>query len=228
MIVANSIESFYLKHKDEIEIIRQKHFSKPITHANLEQIWFDPMFNKQLFKFPKAMNMPLDRMGKLNHYTQFLSKGLSAEEDDMIDDSILLAIDEGTKDNKATTLAKISSLVFERKNRKRLCFHTLIFYNILAVQWVREDENPFEFDEDIQLQKVKSFIEADKSQIGFFFHQPELSGVLKLLQITHEDVPIFLAESQNQVKILQEKVQLINHYHSTSRGNRKTGAKSSS
>lgn len=228
MIISQSVESFYQKHKDEIELLRQKHFSKPITHANLEYVWTDPMYNKQLFRFPKAMNMPLDRMGKLNWYTQFLSKGLSAEEDDLIDDTMLTIIENDAKDPKSTTLAKLSALIFERKNRKKLCFHTLIFYNILAVQWVREDENPYEFDEDIHNQKVKSFTEADKSQVGFFFRQPELNGVLKLLQITHEDVPKYLAESQSQVKTLTEKVELISHYRNTSRNFRKTTAKNSS
>ena len=80
------------------------------------------------------------------------------------------------KNAEAKGVVRISVLLDERKRRKKLCFHTLVFYNILAVQWVREDESVYEFDETIQFEKVQSFIQADKEHTGFFFHQPELKG----------------------------------------------------
>jgi len=102
-----------------------------------------------------------------------------------------------------------------------------VFYNILAVQWVREDESVYEFNETIQFEKVQSFIQADKEHTGFFFHQPELKGLLSLLRITHEDVPSYLKESVNQAKVLAEKLAVINSYGTKSKEDKTISEKKS-
>ena len=221
-----SLESIYLKYQDKIEKLRLKHVIKPVTHKNLSLVDFVDENGKHFYAHPKDGNMSIDRMGALRNFTQYLSKGLTSEEDDAIDDAIADTLPT-MKNAEAKGVVRISVLLDERKRRKKLCFHTLVFYNILAVQWVREDESVYEFDETIQFEKVQSFIQADKEHTGFFFHQPELKGLLSLLRITHEDVPSYLKESVSQAKVLAEKLAVINSYGTKSKEDKTTLEKKS-
>ena len=225
MIFATSLDALYIKHKDEIEKIRLKHIVKPLTHADLELTDYTDKAGRRFYRYPKSFNMSIERMGKLKYFTQYLSKGLTAEEDDLIDKEISAALNQ-VGDPKAMAIPRIGALLMERQKRKELCFHTLIFYNILAVQWIREDEDPSNFDEAIQFEKVQDFIKAPKEVAISFFLQPELNGLLKLLKITSDDVPEYLAESERQIKILAEKLTLINNYRSTSKSTSPTSEKS--
>jgi len=170
MIFAKSIESFYQKYKEQIERIRLKSITKPITHANLELVNFIDKAGHKYYRFPKAMSLPIDRLGMLKMYNQYLAKGLTPEEDDAIDSAIEAALADGITNPKSGSAARIGALIMERKKRKEFSFHTELFYNILAVQWVRDDESPTVFDSAIQLEKVKTFIaEENKDGICFFF-----------------------------------------------------------
>lgn len=228
MEIVTSPESYYIKHKDELEQIRLKHIIKPITHSNLELIDYIDKEGRKYYRFPKSMSLPIDRLGQLKMYGQYLSKGLSAEEDDMIDDAIERALNDGIQNPKSGAAARIGALIMERKKRKQFTFHTELFYNILAVQWVREDESPVNFDAEIQQQKVKTFSDDNghKDGLCFFFQQPELSGLTDLLKITAKDVPTYLAESKTRVKELFEKISLINSFQSTSKAVKGNGPKS--
>lgn len=226
MIFATSVESFYTKHKEEIERLRLKSVTKPITHANLELVDFIDANGHQYYRFPKSMSLPIDRLGQLKMYNQYLAKGLTPEEDDAIDTAIEQALSDGLSNPKSGASARIGALVMERKKRKEFTFHTELFYNILAVQWVRDDESPTKFDSAIQLEKVKTFIqEENKDGICFFFHQPELKGLTSILQILEKDVPTYLAESKAKVQELTEKLTLINSFKSISKNAKENGTK---
>jgi hypothetical protein len=226
MIFAKSIEDFYIKHKEEIERLRFKHNLKPVQCANLEDTNYIDDLNRRYYRFPKAMGLPIDRLGQLKMFTQYLSKGLSAEEDEAIDAAIRKALDDGLQSPKSAAAARIGALLMEREKRKQFTFHTTLFYNILAVQWIREDENPLEFDQAIHFEKVQHFMKAEsKEAILFFFHQPELSGLTSLLKILEKDVLTYFQESKAMIQELSEKLSLINSFTSTSKSAEKSGAK---
>lgn len=226
MILSKSVKDFYLKHKDEIEQLRFKEHQKPVLASSLEEVNFLDSVGRRFYRFPKSMAMPIDRLGQLKMYTQYLSKGLSAEEDDAIDNAIEKCLQDGLSNPKSGAAARIGALIMERKKRKQFTFHTQLFYNILAVQWVREDEKPLEFDQAIHFEKVQEFMKAEKDEsILFFFHQPELKGLTSLLKILEKDVPTYFQESKAQIQELNEKLSLINSFQSTSTNAAKSGQK---
>jgi hypothetical protein len=227
MQLVKSVESFYLKHKEEIERIRFKLNTKPVTCANLEDTNYIDSNGLRFYRFPKAMGLPIDRLGQLKMYTQYLSKGLSAEEDEQIDQAIRKALEDGLSNPRSGAAARIGALLMEREKRKQFTFHTNLFYNILAVQWVREDENPLVFDQAIHFEKVKNFMaDESKESILFFFHQTELSGLTSLLKILAKDVPTYYQESKQMIQELGEKLSLINSFTSTLKSAEKNGTKS--
>lgn len=227
MILSPSVKSFYLKHKDEIEQLRFKEHQKPVLVSALEETNFLDSNGKRHYRFPKLMAMPIDRLGQLKMFSQYLSKGLSAEEDDAIDSAIEKCLQDGLSNPKSGAAARIGALLMERKKRKQFTFHTQLFYNILAVQWVREDEKPLEFDQAIHFEKVQEFMKAEKDEsILFFFQQPELSGLTSLLKILEKDVPTYFHESKEQIKELADKLSLINSFTPTLKSAEKSGLKS--
>jgi hypothetical protein len=185
--------------------------NKPITHANLEFFFTDSSDkNFKWYKYPKNMAMPVDRLGQLLKFTQYLAKGLSPEEDEALDQIIEDAIENGLKNPKAKSAAVISTVLTEKKKRRKLCFHTELFYNYLAVQLVREDEHPMVYDNTIQIEKVEQLKREQPDEgVMFFFRQPELKRLKDLLMITPEDLERLMSESKQEIQLLKEKVDYL-------------------
>lgn len=74
--------------------------------------------------------------------------------------------------------------------------HDELFYNIIAIQIVRHDESPSEFNNEIHLQKVEVFKKLDKQDDGFFLNIQELLNQLGLTNITRESLQDLLKESR--------------------------------
>ena len=211
MIHIGTIKQFYDKNRDELTRLYLKDQNKPITHANLEFFFTDSSDkNFKWYKYPKNMAMPVDRLGQLLKFTQYLAKGLSPEEDEALDQIIEDAIENGLKNPKAKSAAVISTVLTEKKKRRKLCFHTELFYNYLAVQLVREDEHPMVYDNTIQIEKVEQLKREQPDEgVMFFFRQPELKRLKDLLMITPEDLERLMSESKQEIQLLKEKVDYL-------------------
>lgn len=146
-----------------------KEQNKPITLASLMYAFTDSN-GKRYYRFPKDMAIPFDRYGQMLKYLSYLSARITPENMDMIIDSALNIIQDGIgKDKNA---AKVAALLYELRDRDRLIVPAQLIYDIVAVQIVREDEKPDQFDNEIHLQKVGMFMdEVHKSE--FFFRLPE-------------------------------------------------------
>ena len=125
MIIGTSIESLYKRYQKEIERFRLKHITPPVSAKNLELIEYVDKLGRHYYRFGKAMAMPIDRLGQLKNYTQYLSKGLSAEEDDLIDAGIRSALDEGISNNNSGAAAKIGALLVEREKKRKTMMRPL-------------------------------------------------------------------------------------------------------
>lgn len=144
--------------------------NKPTTHAMLEYAFTD-MKGRKYYRYPKDMSMSLDRYSHLTKYLSYLSARLTPEQMDSIIDVALQIIQDGIgKDKNA---ARVAALLYELKDRDRLIVPSQLVYDILAVQYVREDEKPDEFDNEIHMDKVSTFM-SDISKSSFFFQLPEL------------------------------------------------------
>lgn len=146
------------------------------------------------YMFPKEVELPIGRMGKLQEYLMWMAKGVSKEEYIKAIDYAEGALINGLKDSKG--VAKIGFVLHELKDRCNMVVHDELFYNIIAVQIVREDESPTEFNNEIHLQKVAAFKELDKKNDSFFLNIQELLNQLGLTNITKKNLDELLKESQ--------------------------------
>jgi len=209
MIVAKSVQPFFNKHRPEILRLYNAELTQKFRAYNLVPRYTD-MNGLAYFAFPKDMGLPVERLGKLYHYTELLFKGLSASEDEAIDNAIESNLEAGIRNAKNKSAAKIGALLIERKKRRGIILHHELIYNILAVQWIREDEEPTVFNNEIQKQKVEQFQrESEAGNSHPFFQAPELIQLNSFLKMSIEEWEQSLNESRIQAQVLKESLKIL-------------------
>ena len=181
---------------------------KPLHLSSLSFAFVDSD-GKKYFRFPKDVTLPGERFGKLNEYVTFISKGLTAEEDIMLDEAIERLLEAGIGKSQKNVSA-IGAILQERKKRRSLVIHTELLYNFIAVQLIREDESPESFDNDIQMQKVTMFKQMTKTgSTYFFFQKQELNRLSNLSGMSQSEWDQYWQESLIQHRALPESLKVF-------------------
>lgn len=211
MIIAKNIQSLYSSHKDEIHKLVYESQKKPVTHAELSLVHdVIDKEGKRLYRWENPDNIPLFRYEKMLEYMQLITKGLTAKEDEMLDERIEQALQAGLKNEKVNSAVTIGAAIHERKVRRKMCVHSELMFNYIAVQIVREDESPLVFDNDIQMSKVVMLKEFAREGVAdFFLTSPELKKLRDLLEMSKQDLETYIAESHIQTQRLKELFQII-------------------
>lgn len=217
------IEKFYDENTEAIlKVIHSKN-RKPVTHSKLVKRYTDQKGN-DYYAFPSDMGMPVERLGELKKFMQYISKGLTAEEDNEIDNRLAKVLMSDMPDLEKKKAA--GAIFTEKDKRKKLCIHTELFYNYLAVQWIRQDEQPEYYDIDIQQEKVSQFKEEVKIGGSYFFFQvPEFKKLNDMLRLSQSEWSALWRESLTQQSVLKE---VLDHFISvtTSKSKAKTSKNS--
>jgi hypothetical protein len=182
----NWIEKYWLKRIN-------KKMSIKLTVNNLSQTLID-MDGNAYYSFPKEIEMPISRLAKLQEYLMWMAKGVSKEEYIKAIEYAEVALEGGLKDGKG--VAKIGFVLHELKDRCNMVLHDELFYNILAVQLIRQDESPTEFNNEIQMQKVQAFKQMDLQDDAFFLSMQELLEQLGYKDITKKNLEELIKQSQ--------------------------------
>ncbi len=209
MIIAKDIASVWKKHRLELLAIHQSETIRKIGAKDLEHRYTD-LNGMNYSGFTSDMSLPVDRLGRLCGFMEVLMKGMTVQEDEAIDKAIIDALESGLKNPKEKAAAKIGALIMEREKRRKMVIHTELLYNILAVQWVREDEDPATFNNEIHMAKVIQFQkEVDHRGSYPFFQVPELRQLNSFLKMSMDEWNLFWEESLIQQKVLQEALKTI-------------------
>lgn len=215
MIFAKSLESLYAKHKTELRLLMA--LDKPKDKATME-FGFTDSNGKNYFKYPQDAVIPVERWGKLNEYAMWMSAGLTSTELDKLVTRGEEAIADGLK--KDTRNVAIIATVFDQiRQRKNMVIHTELFYNYVAVQLVREDEQPDVFNNEIQLQKVEQFKKEVAAGNSYdFFFKLGLSKLNSLMDMSKAEWEQYWINSQQEQELLSEAVKLLQSKKTSSSG----------
>lgn len=180
-----------------------------LTHKNLAY-WFNDLKGNNYYKFPDNMAMPVERLAALKMYYSWLAAGIAGDEMRTIIDTMKNALHSGLGNPDAT--AKIATLINVIEERMKYSFHLELYYNIIAVQAIRGDENPEVFNNDIQMQKVKDFKEMTMESGSYFFFREKLSGTpINLSSISEAEWINLVVESETWKIQLDAIQQWLNH-----------------
>jgi hypothetical protein len=194
MIISKNVESFYNKHKEELLKLIAKDQNKPLGFDEMEYAFVD-MKGRKYYSFSEATALPIERLGKLEEYKVLMSSGLhngvvseiTEAMEDIVSKIVNSGLDQEVKKNSSKNLANLGLLINELKERQKIFIPIELFYAFLSCQLVREDENPYVFNESIHKDKIVSLMELNEQNGGFFFGQRELNLLKNLLNMQEEE-----------------------------------------
>lgn len=191
---------FNLFEKKFIKYLNKKNSIK-LSVNNLAFAFHD-LDGNGYYKFPKELDMPLERTAKVQEYLMWLVKGVSKEEYLNVLSEAENCLMEGLKNPKNT--ARLGFLITQLKERTKMVVHSELFYNIIAAQVIRADEPATSFNNEIHMQKVEAFKLMDKADDGFFLAIQEFLVPLGMSNITRENYVSLLIESKSLILALEE------------------------
>lgn len=240
MIIAQNTKQVFKKHGDELlehatpkqlldaitkhnpsllfEYITEHHREKVIELIMAEQrkpIGFDLLdyrfmdsTGRKYYGFPKDMPISIERFGKMRDFIMWMAVGVSPDEFEQIIQTADKAWIDTLKTKK--NHQRVGLLLQELKLRMNMVIHTDLLYNLMAVQWIREDENPEKFDASIHDEKVAQFKKDNATgNTYFFFHQPELKRLNELWNFTPDEWLAYWNESEAKQKWLKTALRTV-------------------
>lgn len=186
-------EKYFAKNEKEFLAYLHKKNGTKIVKENLT-FAFNDLEGNGYYKFGKELGLPMARLGKLHEYIKWLSAGITGNELEVLLDQADKSLTEGIKTGK--NASKIGFVLSEIRERKNMVVHDELFYNIIAVQFVRHDEDITTYNNEIQMQKVASFRRLNEENDTFFLNIHEYLKALNWSTITIDEFKSLLTDSQ--------------------------------
>jgi len=194
MIIAKNLQSVYKNNKEELLKLIAKDQNKPIGFDELEYSFID-LQGKKYYSFPEATALPIERLAKMEEYKVYMSSGLHNQAITEITDymqSILekivnSGIDNEVKKNSSKNIGDLGMLIRELKERQKTFIPIEIYYAFLAIQIVREDENPYMFNNSVHNSKIAALMDLNEINGGFFFGQRESKQLQSWLNMSETE-----------------------------------------
>lgn len=170
---------------------------------------FTDLNGQDYYKFENQDLLSMERLAELKKYFTWILRGLTNDELNSLiheaNQGVILAL-QYIDDKKAVAkyLANVVSHHAEIQMRSEKISNVELYYNLLAVQYIRHDENPLEYSETIQKEKVIAFKTGAAHANSFFFALPEYTKLCKLLNITANEWTEFQELSQRVVQRNQD------------------------
>lgn len=207
-----NIQSFYNKRKTEFSKLVALDQNVAFDIGSMEYSLVD-LSGKKYYSFPESLALPLERLGKVEEYLQWITSGLTGDTVEMFCDEMDKLLSDGLKTGK--NAAKIGLLLSEIRERKNMAIPVELMYNLLAVQIIREDENPEVFNNQIHLEKIIALKELNDQTGGFFFGLKELKKLQDLFNMSPEKWSEYWENSITQHRIKLEALMTVLHGRSS-------------
>lgn len=214
---SKDIQLIWENNKDELIKYYVSSQNKPANFENLEYRYTDSKGLKW-YGYKDETDTPLDRVRHQQKFYLWFVSGLTDNTLNRLLDYADTILEEGIKNNKQR-ITLIASIFHDIRIRHEMVRpHSLIF-EMLASQYVREDENPGVYDQEIQDEKVK---ELDfQHEIGnFFFLKTEEYKRLRHLSTMSEEEWKEYTESSKA--LLEEYERRLKHILLDKKSERKT------
>jgi hypothetical protein len=144
------------------------------------------------------MDLPIQRTRDLETKLMRLRAGLSDENLDLFFTAMEKALGQGKKPD----VAMIGHLIIEMRKRKELLLHPDLMFDIVALRYIREDEDPSIVDLEIHKQKVTQFIQDSKAGLYDFFYQSGLATYIPYLTKLESEWEEYWEESKMKIEAM--------------------------
>jgi hypothetical protein len=121
-------------------------------------------------------------------------------------------LDNEVKKNSSKNIGDLGMLIRELKERQKTFIPIEIYYAFLAIQLVREDENPHIFNNSVHNSKIAALMDLNEQNGGFFFGQKESKQLQSWLNMSEAEWNEYW---QNSMEYHRIKLKALETYLST-------------
>ena len=132
-----------------------------------------------------------------------INSGLSDDELDRFIQGIKKAMNGGSNPE----LARIFFLVGEMEARKEIWIHEDMWFDLLALKYIREDEDPSLVDIEIHNQKVEQFKKDSQGGLYDFFYNMGLMTLIPYLGKLESDWEEYITQSRGKIKAQKQMLE---------------------
>jgi len=172
------------------------------------------------YRFPKELNLPLERFSMSMGLLERLSCGISGTEMELILEGMEKALGAGLSNAKNAAL--VAAYIHIIRERQDTVIHRDILLNIAATWIVREDENPAAVSIDIHEQKLQVFEKLSKGGAKDFFYNLGIAPLMPLFTMSAEDFQTLWEYNLIAQRKLKESIFRLNTHRDTERRKQQT------
>jgi hypothetical protein len=165
------------------------------------------------YRFPKELNLPLERFSMSMGLLERLSCGISGTEMELILEGMEKALGAGLSNAKNAAL--VAAYIHIIRERQDTVIHRDILLNIAATWIVREDENPSAVNIDIHEQKLQVFEKLSKGGAKDFFYNLGIAPLMPLFTMSPEDFQTLWEYNIIAQRKLKETIFRLNTHRDT-------------
>jgi len=165
------------------------------------------------YRFPKELNLPLERFSMSMGLLERLSCGISGTEMELILEGMEKALGAGLSNAKNAAL--VAAYIHIIRERQDTVIHRDILLNIAATWIVREDENPSAVSIDIHEQKLQVFEKLSRGGAKDFFYNLGIAPLTPLFTMSPEDFQTLWEYNLIAQRKLKESIFRLNTHRDT-------------
>lgn len=162
------------------------------------------------YRFPKELNMPLERFAMSMSLMERLSSGLSGSEMEKILTEMEKALSAGLANPK--TAALMGAYIHVIRERQNTVIHRDLLLNIAATWIIRSDENPAEINPDIHQQKLALFEQLSNGGAHDFFYNLGIEPLMPLFNISPQEFQTLWEYNTQEIRKLNEALRLLSSH----------------
>lgn len=194
---------FYWLFKSQIKKLQFNEQSKKPGFEKLSFIFRDSD-GKDYFKYTNDFEIPILRKGELERALLEIESGLSASELGRILKAMKDALSETKGDRFVPNIAKIGFLIEEMENRKEMLVHPELLFEVAAILYIREDEDPAIVDRQILSEKIVQLKKDSRDGLYDFFYSRGLSTYIPFLEKSEEEFMEYYELSRKKLEVMSK------------------------
>lgn len=173
--------------------------SKKAGFENMKKVFVDSN-GKQYYCPENDFDIPHMRTREIETRLMQISSGLSNTELEKFFDAMEKALGGGKKPD----IAMIGFLIKEMRLRKEILLHPDLMFDLVALRYIREDEDPTVIDGDIHKEKVAQFQKDSKDGLYDFFYGAGLTAYIPYLTKLESEWSEYWQESQAKIQAMNQ------------------------
>jgi hypothetical protein len=190
---------------------------KKLAKHNLTEVFTHK--DHTYYRFPKEVNLPLERFSMALGLMERISSGLSGSEMEQILEGMEKALSAGLSNPK--NAAVVAGYIHVIRERQTNVIHRDLLLNLAAIWVIRDDEDPTIINPDIHNQKLNEFDAICKGGSHDFFSQLGIMPLVPLLSMSAEELQTLWEYNIVQQRKLIETLTHLDSHQTTGQRKRK-------